>query len=102
MKELDMAITMLVIVSIKNHQWMLKRVGKIFMRNRILHSLKALPHKVSITNINSTMKKSDGYHLNQVIEVNTTIMGQTEIICFNETLRRTRGQRKQDFKKHAK
>lgn len=29
-------------------------------------------------------------------------MGQTEIVCFNEPLRRTRGQRKQDFKKHAK
>lgn len=44
------------------------------------------------------MKKYDGYQLNQVINVKALIMGQTDIICFNDTLERTRGQRKQDKK----
>ena len=50
------------------------------MWNRILNNFKVLPWRLLINYSNFTVEKLSSYHLNQMIKINGTIMGQADLI----------------------
>ena len=77
------------------------------MRNRIFTwSQGTSPQIINYKgeNSNSVMKKSDGYHLKQVIKVNTANHGWDKLTSQASVMHKKdkTGQRKQDLKKHTK
>lgn len=72
-----MGATVVIIISDKNHQWILKLIGESWWETRYSHSLKVSTHKIFIT---KGVEKSDRQGLNQMIKVNMTSTGDRSVL----------------------